>query len=142
MKEAGKKALTLKTLNKSNVWDLQENDIFRLLEAGEKDADLSDNIKHYLDIIRSAFEIEEVKIDRPEVISKYEARGLKVGSVKLDEKNRLKFGIKKKTIMRVTDLTDKLRPLLPFRLTVKAEHAGRREQTGNTPEDTENPHDK
>ena len=34
MKEAGKKALTLKTLNKSNVWDLQENDIFRLLEAG------------------------------------------------------------------------------------------------------------
>ena len=49
MKEAGKKALTLKTLNKSNVWDLQENDIFRLLEAGEKDADLSDNIKHYLD---------------------------------------------------------------------------------------------
>ena len=105
MKEAGKKALTLKTLNKSNVWDLQENDIFRLLEAGEKDADLSDNIKHYLDIIRSAFEIEEVKIDRPEVISKYEARGLKVGSVKLDEKNRLKFGIKKKTIMRVTDLT-------------------------------------
>ena len=105
MKEAGKKALTLKTLNKSNVWDLQENDIFRLLEAGEKDADLSDNIKHYLDIIRSAFEIEEVKIDRPEVISKYEARGLKVGSVKLDDKNRLKFGIKKKTIMRVTDLT-------------------------------------
>ena len=97
MKEAGKKALTLKTLNKSNVWDLQENDIFRLLEAGEKDADLSDNIKHYLDIIRSAFEIEEVKIDRPEVISKYEARGLKVGFVKLDEKNRLKFGIKKKT---------------------------------------------
>ena len=90
MKEAGKKALTLKTLNKSNVWDLQENDIFRLLEAGEKDADLSDNIKHYLDIIRSAFEIEEVKIDRPEVISKYEARGLKVGSVKLDEKNRNK----------------------------------------------------
>lgn len=76
-----------------------------MLEAGEKDADLSDNIKHYLDIIRSAFEIEEVKIDRPEVISKYEARGLKVGSVKLDEKNRLKFGIKKKTIMRVTDLT-------------------------------------
>ena len=39
-------------------------------------------------------------------------------------------------------LIDKLRPLLPFRLTVKAEPAGRREQTGNAPEDTENPHDK
>ena len=42
-----KKALTLKTLNKSNVWELQENDIFRLWEAGEKDADLKDNIRHY-----------------------------------------------------------------------------------------------
>ena len=44
MKETGKKSLTLKTLSKSNVWDLQENDIFRMLEAAEKDADLKDNI--------------------------------------------------------------------------------------------------
>lgn len=105
MKEAGKKALTLKTLNKSNVWDIQENDIFRLLEAAEKDADLSDNLSHYMDIIRSAFDIEEVKIDRPEILKKYEARGMKVGTVKLDEKNTVKYALKKKTIMRVTDLT-------------------------------------
>ncbi len=105
MKEAGKKPLTLKTLNKSNVWDIQENDVFRMLEAAEKDADLADNIKHYFDIIRSAFEVEEIKIDRPEVINKYEARGFKVGIVKIDDKTTLKYGIKKKTIMRVTDLT-------------------------------------
>ena len=36
------KALTLKTLTKSNVWDIQENDVFRLWEAAEKDADLKD----------------------------------------------------------------------------------------------------
>ena len=41
-----KKALTLKTLNKSNVWDIQENDIFRLWEAAEKEADLKDNVRH------------------------------------------------------------------------------------------------
>lgn len=105
MKEAGKKALTLKTLNKSNVWDIQENDIFRMLEAAEKDADLNDNLSHYIDIIRSAFDIEEVKIDRPEIIKKYEARGMKVGSIKLDEKKTVKYALKKKTIMRVTDLT-------------------------------------
>lgn len=97
--------MTLKTLNKSNVWDVQENDIFRLLEAGVKDADLSDNINHYFDIIRSAFEVEEVKVDRPEVIKKYEARDFKVGEIKLDEKNVKKIALKKKTIMRVTDLT-------------------------------------
>lgn len=105
MKEAGKKTLTLKTLNKSNVWDIQENDVFRMLEAGEKDADLSDNFNHYIDIIRSAFELEEVKIDRPEVIKKYEARDFKVGEIKIDEKNTKKIAIKKKSIMRVTDLT-------------------------------------
>ena len=64
MKETGKKSLTLKTLSKSNVWDLQENDIFRMLEAAEKDADLKDNISHYAVIIRSAFDLEEIKIDK------------------------------------------------------------------------------
>ena len=30
MKDTSKKAFTLKTLTKSNVWDIQENDIFRM----------------------------------------------------------------------------------------------------------------
>lgn len=105
MKETGKKALTLKTLNKSNVWDLQENDIFRMLEAAEKDADLKDNINHYAVIIRSAFDLEDIKIDKPEVIKKYEARDFKVTQIRLDENNSLKWAIKKKPIKRVTDLT-------------------------------------
>ena len=99
------KTLTLKTLNKSNVWDLQENDVFRMWEAAEKDADLKDNVSHYTDVIRSAFDIEEIKIDKPEVIKKYEARGFKVGLVRLDDSNKVKLGIKKRPIMRVTDLT-------------------------------------
>ena len=81
MKETAK-ALTLKTINKSNVWDLQENDVFRMWEAAEKDADLKDNVRHYTDIIR-----------------------FKVGMVRVDEANKVKWGIKKRPIMRVTDLT-------------------------------------
>ena len=100
-----KKALTLKTLTKSSVWDVQENDIFRMFEAAEKEADLKENFRHYLDIIRSAFEMEEVKIDKPEVIKKYEARGFKIASIKLDENTHMKLAIKKRPIMRVTDLT-------------------------------------
>ena len=100
-----KKALTLKTLNKSNVWDIQENDIFRLWEAAEKEADLKDNVRHYTDIIKSAFEMEEVKVDKPEVITKYEARDFKIGTLKIDESAKIKFAIKKKPILRVTDLT-------------------------------------
>ena len=100
-----KKALTLKTLTKSSVWDVQENDIFRMFEAAEKEADLKENFRHYLDIIRSAFEMEEVKIDKPEVLKKYEARGFKIASIKLDENTHMKLAIKKRPIMRVTDLT-------------------------------------
>ena len=100
-----KKALTLKTLTKSSVWDVQENDIFRMFEAAEKEADLKENFRHYLDIIRSAFEMEEVKIDKPEVIKKYEGRGFKIANIKLDENTQMKLAIKKRPIMRVTDLT-------------------------------------
>lgn len=99
------KVLTLKTLNKSNVWDIQENDVYRMWNAAEKEADLKDNVRQYVDILRSAFDIEEVKIDRPEVVAKYEARGFKVGFVKIDDSTKVKWAIKKRPILRVTDLT-------------------------------------
>lgn len=105
MKETVNKSLTLKTLTKSNVWDLQENDIFRMWETAEKDADLKDNVKHYVDIIRSAFDVEEIKIDKPEVIKKYEARGFKIGTIRPDESSKIKWAVKKRPILRVTDLT-------------------------------------
>jgi len=104
MRQISDKTLTLKTLNKSNVWDLQENDIFRMLEGAEKDADIKDNVYHYMDIIRSAFSVEEIKVDKPEVIKKYEERGCKVGQIKIDDTPK-KWAIKKKPILRVTDLT-------------------------------------
>lgn len=100
-----KKAISLKTLTKSNVWDIQENDVFRMWEAAEKDAELKDNMRRYTDIIHTAFEIEEVKLDRPEIIKKYEARGFKVGPLRIDDGEKKKIAIKKRPILRVTDLT-------------------------------------
>ena len=101
MKDIDKKSLTLKTINKSNVWDIQENDVFRMLEVAEKDSDIRENIKHYIDIIKSAFEVEEIKIDRPEIIKKYEARGFQIGTMPVDESQKVKIGIKKRPILRV-----------------------------------------
>jgi hypothetical protein len=105
MKQQNKKTLTLKTLSKGNVWDLQENDVFRLMESGEKDADMKDNMSHYTDIIRSAFTIERLDSDVPNVKKKYEKLGYKVGNIKLDEDTKIFWAIKKRPIMRVTDLT-------------------------------------
>lgn len=99
------KVLTLKTLTKSNVWELQENDILRMWEQSKKESDFKDNRNHYIDVIRSAFEIEEIKIDRPEIIKKYEARDFKIGTLGIDDNDKSKWAIKKRPIMRVTDLT-------------------------------------
>lgn len=99
------KIMTLKTLSKGNVWDIQENDVFRLCEAANKDADLKDNLQQYINIIKSAFDVEKIIVDKPEIIKKYEARGYKVGTVKVSDNERVKWAVKKKPIMRVTDLT-------------------------------------
>jgi hypothetical protein len=103
--EQGKKALSLKNLTRSNIWDIQENDVFRLLEGSDKDGDLKDNINHYTDIIRSAFTIELLENDATNVKIKYEKLGYKLGTIKIDENTKLLWAIKKRPIMRVTDLT-------------------------------------
>ena len=103
--QAGKKALTLKTLTKSSVWDVQENDVFRMWESAEKDAEIKDNLRRYVDILRSAFMIEEITTDSPLMKTKYEKQGFKVGQVKLDDNQKITWAIKKRPISRVTDLT-------------------------------------
>ena len=61
------KSVNLKTLNKSTIWDVQENDVFRMLNALEKDPEGKENLRHFLDIVRSAFLIEELKDDDKDV---------------------------------------------------------------------------
>lgn len=105
MVSGNKKTLTLKTLNKSNIWDVQENDVLRMWDAGAKDSDFKDLADHYREIIKTAFDLEDVKVDRPEVLSKYEARGFKTAMVKTANGDKKRIAIKKKPIQRVTDLT-------------------------------------
>lgn len=100
-----KKVISLKTLTKNNVWDIQENDIFRMLEDADKDADVKDNKRHYVDIIRTAFMIEELNDDSVIVKNKYERMGYKVGSVRLDDTTKNIWAVKKRPIIRVSDLT-------------------------------------
>ena len=103
--ETNNKALNLKNLTKSTVWDVQENDIFRMLAAGEKDAELKDNLRHYADIIRSAFMIEEIKNDDKRIAEHYTKLGYQVGTIRLEDDKKVTWAIKKRPISRVTDLT-------------------------------------
>ena len=98
-------ALSIKAITKISVWDIQENDVFRVWEAVTKDAEVKENIQHYLDIFKSAFLIEEIKEEGPLVKKGYEKRGYKVMDIKFEENLKFTWAIKKRPIMRVTDLS-------------------------------------
>lgn len=101
----GNKNINLKTLTKSTVWDVQENDIFRMLEIADKDVELKEELRRITDIIRSAFMIEEVKDDNKLIHDKYVKQGYKIGTVKVGDDTKITWAIKKRPIVRVTDLT-------------------------------------
>ncbi len=100
-----KKDNALKTLTKSSVWDLQENDVFRLLETAAKDSELRENLRHYTDIIRSAFMVEELNDDDKNSDLRFTKQGYKVSTVKTGGESKITLAVKKRPIMRVTDLT-------------------------------------
>ena len=79
--------------------------MFRMWEAATKDAEVKENIQHYLDIFKSAFLIEEIKDEAPVVKKGYEKRGYKVMDIKFDENLKFIWAIKKRPILRVTDLS-------------------------------------
>lgn len=106
MKENGtQKALTLKALNKNNVWDVDENEILKMWEAAFKDPETKENMKHYADIIRTAFTIEEVAELTKTAKAQYEKLGYKVATVKMGDERKVIWAIRKRPIVRVTDLT-------------------------------------
>lgn len=100
-----KKALTLKTLTKNSIWDLQENDVFRLWAASSREADVRENNRHYLDLIRVAFTIEEITDDAARAKPRYEKQGYKVGQIRLGDGTKAIMAIRKRPIMRPSDLT-------------------------------------
>ena len=98
-------SLSIKSITKSSVWDIQENDVFRMWEAALKDAEVKESIQHYVDIFKSAFLFEEIKDDSAPVKKSYEKRGYKVTTLKFEENLKFTWAIKKRPIVRVTDLT-------------------------------------
>ncbi len=98
-------SLTIKSVTKSSVWDIQENDVYRMFEAATKDAEVKENVNHYVNIFKSAFLFEELPDDSAATKKSYEKRGYKVASIKFDEGRHYLWAIKKRPIVRVTDLT-------------------------------------
>ena len=98
--------VSLKALTKSSVWDIQENDVIRMLDSGVKDSEIRENLRHYIDIIRNAFEIREVHEELKAPVKKaYNKQGYKLCELKMDEENAVVMAFRKKPIMRINDLS-------------------------------------
>ena len=98
-------SLSIKAVTKSSVWSICENDVIRMWKEAIRDEEVKKNVNRYLDIFKSAFLIEEIKEDVTLMRNSYEQHGYKLAQIIFDEKMLFTWAIKKKSIMRVTDLT-------------------------------------
>lgn len=103
-KETKKKALTLKTLTKRSVWDCTEKDVLRLIEPLYKAND-EEELRHYLNIIKIAFIIENLGQTDDTKKKKYEKLGYTVGKIARGDEEAKYIAISKRPINRVSDLT-------------------------------------
>lgn len=98
-------SLSIKAVTKGSVWAIRENDVVCMWKEATRDPEVKKNINHYLDIFKSAFLIEEIKEDVTLVKKSYEERGYKVAQIIFDETMLFTWAVKKKSILRVTELT-------------------------------------
>lgn len=98
-------SLPIKAVTRNSVWGLQEDDAIRMWKEATGDAEVKKNVNHYLNIFKSAFIIEEIKEDVTLARNSYEQRDYKVAQIMFDETMPFTWAVKKKSIMRVTQLT-------------------------------------
>ena len=97
-------ATTFKDLSKGDLWDYQENDIFRMLKKSEKEIDFFETYTHYLSMIKSAFLMERFDPEKEIQSISLKKQGYQTDTIKVDNKV-LGIAIKKKAIKKVTDLS-------------------------------------
>ena len=97
--------LSSKTLTKSNVWKLSENDIITILENASKEIDLETQLGKLINTIKCAFDLEDVNKDKAHEIISLEKRGFHIADVNLNGNNVMHLALRKHAICRVTDLT-------------------------------------
>ena len=105
MKHQTKKPVTLKNLTKGNVWELSENDVFKLWRSAEKDAEAKESMPRYEAVLSTAFLIETVDAGNARAQAGLEARGYKVATVSGLDGGKAKRAVKKRPIVSVADLT-------------------------------------
>lgn len=100
-------------LTKSNVWTLNEADIFQILNEGRKSECWAEDQPHVMNIIRPVFDVVYFDRNESSLMSEYEGKNYEIFSLGIEGgKNTL--AIRKRQIKKVTDLTlENVAHLLP-----------------------------
>lgn len=102
MKNKGK--FTLDDLTKSNIWTVTETQLNQMLIEGKKHDDYNEMEKHYLNIIRTVFDIQYLNRDDENRMEQLSALHYEIFSSP-NEGNNNAIAIRKKPIKKITDLT-------------------------------------
>lgn len=97
--------LSARTLTKSNVWKLSENDIITIIENASKEIDIDTQFGKLINTIKCAFYFEELKDENTVERRALENRGFHFAEININGSMQMNVAIKKHAICRITDLT-------------------------------------
>ncbi len=97
--------LSLDDLNKSNIWTITPSELSQMIiDAKKKRDEFAENEKHYMNIIRTVFDIQYLKREEANRMEQLENTGFEIFSTP-DENGNNAIAIRKHPIKKVTDLT-------------------------------------
>lgn len=100
-----KTKLSLNDLNKGNVWTVTPSELSQMIiDAKKKREEFVENEKHYMNIIKTVFDIQYLKREETDRVNQLENIGYEVFSTP-DENGNNSIAIRKHPIKKVTDLT-------------------------------------
>ena len=99
-----KSKISLSSLTKSNIWALDENELYQLLMEGKHEVGYSENEARYMNIIRPVFDLQQLNRDDAKKVAALEAQHYQIFHSPNDGDNNA-IAIRKRPIKRITDLT-------------------------------------
>lgn len=96
--------MSLDSLTKGNIWTIDEAELHQMIIDAKKHDDFAENETHYMNIIRTVFDIQYLNRDDEKKVSQLESLHYEIFSSPSEGENNA-IAIRKHPIKKITDLT-------------------------------------
>ncbi|MBO4663281.1 MAG: hypothetical protein J5663_02580 [Bacteroidaceae bacterium] len=96
--------MSLDCLTKGNIWTIDETELNQMILDAKKSDDFAENESHYMNIIRTVFDIQYLNREDEKKIAQLEAMHYEIFSSPSEGENNA-IAIRKHPIKKITDLT-------------------------------------